>query len=363
MSNPPWATDTNTGSMGNDLNLRTGDINIPYRKNFKGRNSNSLKTDDIIPRRKHHLNRIWDNKHIGNLNTGDIAGQHNRLQHPLGPAVKTYGRGSKPDYSLNVRDIEGAFAKRGKTPRRTNPLEPQYKLPKHEVIPAPQPKFIRDQIGVQDIDGARFKSKYKHIKTRPTNRVHDIKGTKSMPHTFLRTRGHAPDVLDHKDITDTHFKSKRVGHSPLEPSYSYGRSSDLDVATILDMPAAEALKQKLNMTKPKTSATRINKFGNVKGSRPKGLKLMRQEQNRSMGLRTSDVPGAYRNWKPEWAPKRSQVFNPTRTDDIKGAQAGSKKKFRTKRSVHPLAPQYKLLDTRSSQLRSTGREISQVTLG
>mmetsp|Transcript_23503 Transcript_23503/g.32805 ORF Transcript_23503/g.32805 Transcript_23503/m.32805 type:complete len:373 (-) Transcript_23503:2807-3925(-) len=372
MSNPPWATDSNTNSnhFGNpaDSNLRTSDINVPYRKKINPRHSESLKTHDIVIPKKKHTNRVWDGQGLSNLKTQDIAGQHNRVSHPFGPSCSQYGTGFKPYNSLEVRDIDGAYAKRNRDPRNTSPLDPTYKLPSHKTAPPPEPKFIRDSVRVHDVAGAQVSQKYKQFRTKQINKVEDIPGTKPLPQTFSRTFGHAPEILSHRDITATEFKTKRLGHSPLEPKYTYGRSSDLNMSTILDMPASEALKAKLSTTAKMQKGQKKQIFGEIKGAKPAPIPPQKSLPHRSSSLRTSDVPGAYQGWTPEWEAPRREFGHPTRTDDIPGAQAGTKKKLVTKRNVDPLAPKYKTLDGRSrpqkrNQLRSTGREISQVVLG
>lgn len=46
-----------------------------------------------------------------------------------------------------------------------NPLNPSYQLPKVEMKPATPPKFIRDNLTNEDIEGAKPK-KQKHYETR-----------------------------------------------------------------------------------------------------------------------------------------------------------------------------------------------------
>lgn len=62
---------------------------------------------------------------------------------------------------LDISDIPGAHpASDAKnwhfhSPRGTNPLDPQYKLPSAKEAPAPAPKFLRDTLDVSDIEGAQ----------------------------------------------------------------------------------------------------------------------------------------------------------------------------------------------------------------
>lgn len=83
---------------------------------------------------------MWEGQTISNLHTGDVAGQHNRLAHVMGPHVSQYGTGFKPNLSLEVRDIDGAYARRKGLTRTTNPLDPEYKLPSYKATTPPVPK-------------------------------------------------------------------------------------------------------------------------------------------------------------------------------------------------------------------------------
>lgn len=63
-----------------------------------------------------------------------------------------------------------------------NPLNPTYKVPEVAKRPVTPPRFMRDQMEIDDIEGARPKKvKYDNIKTRETNKIEDIEGTKAQP--------------------------------------------------------------------------------------------------------------------------------------------------------------------------------------
>ena len=87
---------------------------------------------------------------------------------------------NKPEYNLSNADIP--FSKpqcqRFHTTRPpSNPLDPQYKLQHVEYIPPTPPKFIRDQISKEDIEGAKPKVK-RYYETRDILSVKDIDGAK-----------------------------------------------------------------------------------------------------------------------------------------------------------------------------------------
>jgi hypothetical protein len=87
---------------------------------------------------------------------------------------------NKPYYILSNSDIEGSKpqAIKFKTKRLGhNPLEYHYNIPEVPIKPVTPPKFIRDQMKIDDIEGAKpKKDKYKDFKTRETMKTLDIIG-------------------------------------------------------------------------------------------------------------------------------------------------------------------------------------------
>jgi len=65
---------------------------------------------------------------------------------------------NKPEYNLTNADIAGTRTQIQKfiTKREpSNPLVPVYKLPSFTFVPADPPKFVRDAMEIDDIDGSR----------------------------------------------------------------------------------------------------------------------------------------------------------------------------------------------------------------
>lgn len=61
-----------------------------------------------------------------------------------------------------------------------DPLNPTYKVSKVEHRPITPPRFVRDHMEIDDIDGARPKKvKQNDIKTREIMKIDDIEGTKA----------------------------------------------------------------------------------------------------------------------------------------------------------------------------------------
>ena len=84
----------------------------------------------------------------------------------------------KPEYNLTNADIEGSKTQVNKfitTREPSNPLTPVYKLPKFVYVPPEPPKFVRDAMTIDDIDGARPVAK-KTFAPRDTINCFDIKG-------------------------------------------------------------------------------------------------------------------------------------------------------------------------------------------
>ena len=130
---------------------------------------------------------------------------------------------NKPQANLNTRDIDGASPKcvQFTTGRAgSNPLNPVYQLPHVETRPITPPKYIRDQMDVKDIPGARARNDWIHdAKTKETNKIDDIDGTRAMPRHQPRKNSAGYTSYDYTDITRTQFASKR-SVNPLIPNYT-----------------------------------------------------------------------------------------------------------------------------------------------
>ena len=66
---------------------------------------------------------------------------------------------NKPEYNLSNNDIGGSKPQcvQFKSVRNCDPLNPTYNLSKVEVRPVTPPKFVRDSISNDDIEGAKPK--------------------------------------------------------------------------------------------------------------------------------------------------------------------------------------------------------------
>jgi len=223
-----------------------------------------------------------------------------------------------PDYTLYHDDIEGSKPKPStfKTTRVVDPLNPDYKLPSYQSAKAPEPKFIKDPMAIDDIKGTRTQPRTK-FEPRDTMNVQDIEGTTvgwRPRHARVTKEGPTRDLMNIKDITDGGFKSQRVT-DPLRPSYVVNNMRIED-----------------DMVK----------------SQPK--KLPKGKNDPFYSLITEDIEGTKPGWKPphETCPPMSQRRHWRNTNfvgDIDGTSANTvKHAICTNRMVNPLNPAYVSLD-------------------
>jgi hypothetical protein len=119
-----------------------------------------------------------------------------------------------------VRDIEGASPKcvtftTNRLP--SNPLNPTYPISKVDIRPITPPKFVRNQMDISDIQGARAKKDWHdRAKTKETNKIDDIQGTKARQRHSPRQNSAGYTSYDYSDVTRAYFISKR-NVNPLSP--------------------------------------------------------------------------------------------------------------------------------------------------
>lgn len=193
------------------------------------RNWNSnLKVDDIDGAKTNIPGYQYKNKETYANKNWDID--------RTGPRALHLGL-NKPEYNLNNDDIPKSKPQFQKfhTNRIVNPLNPAYELPKTELVQIEEPKFIRDNIANDDIEGAKPK-KDRYYKTRDTMKVDDIEGTKTKPPPKRST---SYSSFDYSDVTNSQFVSKRVTN-PLNPRYFH-----------------------------KTEDGQVEEIGEIEGSKPK----------------------------------------------------------------------------------------------
>jgi hypothetical protein len=230
---------------------------------------------------------------------------------------------NKPEYNLRNDDIELSWPKcvELNTTRSTNPLEPKYNLPKTEPYPFEVPKFIRNSIPVDDIDGAKPRKIISKWQPRETMKKDDIE--LSWPKKpYIRNTKY--NNIDYRDVTHTEFQTGRMTN-PLEPVYklSYLNGDKMTVGPI---------------------------------EKNKPVVFSKYHYDPAYNLKTDDIWGTQTGTK-----NFINKFNGTNycytTLDIKGAQKSTKKKgIVTERCTNPLRPKYKYLGY--EELKAGGNPLS-----
>lgn len=196
---------------------------------------------------------------------------------------------------------------------------PKYKLASFEYVPPPPPKFLRDNMQIDDVEGARPK-KEKEWTTRDVMKIDDIEGTKAIQRGVLSRTTHYDSFL-YKDVYEKIPISKR-SVNPLQPEYNFRDTYSGD------------------FTRPKWGEVN-EKYGDIKGTKPAGLPAEREGVR---NLNTKDVEGAQANTKGLGVfnfHQRRQVRNPITNEDIEGAKTGTVQRgISTKRCLNPLEPSY-----------------------
>ena len=158
---------------------------------------------------------------------------------------------NKKETNLTNDDIAGSKPQCVKfTTKREpcNPLEPVYKLQSFEYVPPPVPKFIRDSIQHDDIDGSKTRKPVERPE-KEIMRTTDIEGAQAKQQ---KARTVTTDPLDYKDVYARNWQSKRQTN-PLVPVYQVRDN----------ITQGDFLKK---------DATALNsEYGHVKGSVPQVL--------------------------------------------------------------------------------------------
>ena len=222
-----------------------------------------------------------------------------------------------PNYSLSCKDIQGATPHHLKSHivRCTNPLNPKYNLPKTETTKQEEnidnnkkAKFIKDNLKIDDIEGARPK-KIGNFFLRNNMNKDDIKG--SFPRQRY-VRKEFFNSIDYSDIQKIKHKRKK-DLNPLNPVYNWNYSINnvnYNVGPI-----------EKNQPKP---------FSDIKYKFP-------------YNLSNEDIEGS----KPG-SKNKFRIFKGSNSclniGDINGAIHGSLLKgIKTKRNLNPLTPNYRYL--------------------
>ena len=217
---------------------------------------------------------------------------------------------NKPEYNLSNSDIEFSqpHCVKCKIKRHLNPLEPKYKLSKSPEYPPYEPKFIRDNIDVKDIDGAKPRKIMSQTVLRESLKNDDVKDSWPRKPYVRKTKY---EFMDYRDVTNTEFQTNRNTNS-LNPFYT------------------------MNFV----DGTKV-KFGPIEKNKPLvGSKYMYKEP---FNLKLDDIEGTNIGSKNKYK-KFTSNNSCYDISDIIGTQSGSLLKgISTKRMTNPLWPKYKYL--------------------
>lgn len=103
----------------------------------------------------------------------------------------------RPFGSLTNEDIDGAksqIIKFSTTRPPSNPLAPEYKLQSFTLLEPPVPRFVRDQMNIDDIVGSKPRVE-RYMETRDHYNVKDIDGA-SPKKSFSRSFYHDQEFKD-----------------------------------------------------------------------------------------------------------------------------------------------------------------------
>lgn len=192
--------------------------------------------------------------------------------------------------------------------RHLDPLEPKYTFPKSEPIEYPIPKFIRDNIQVDDIDGTQPKKIMSRWFQRESMKKDDI--LKSWPRKqYIRKTFY--DYINYRDVTHCDFHTGRMTN-PLEPVYHLG------------YPNGEKMS-----------------VGAIDGNKP--VVFSKYIIPDPMNLKVEDISGTNTGSKNKIKKFNGLNFMYT-SSDIPGAQGDTYKRgIVTKRNLNPLTPKYQFL--------------------
>lgn len=293
-----------TASRENTMYLSTikdQDPNV-VRKTFYTNKSPNLDISDIDKAKPFYQGYHYTQKEVFVNRNDDIAGSRPRKLHQ--PLDKAY-------YNLRNDDIQGSKPKCQKfttTRESTNPLNPEYKLPQVEVRVSTPPKFIRDNISINDIDGAKPNPYTKYNIQSRTNNVEDIDGAKPKKEWIPQGKQSSLDVKDINSFWEFHTTRHT---DPLSPRYKVLNDNN-------NLIEYGKLDNKVAVRHPKD----VNKA-------------------MSSDLRTGDIDGAQASTSTQHVTKLKTRDTLIKTEDIPGAQTGTLKKgMETGRHLDPLWPAY-----------------------
>eukprot|EP01084_Bolivina_argentea_P309216 534840_1 len=205
---------------------------------------------------------------------------------------------NKPNFNLNVSDIEGARPRPEKSNlgnRIVNPLNPQYEWSK---INMSKPlnchaKFMRDTLDISDIWGTKPSKNITYsCKQRDNMNYRDIERSyagwkgKYRKKKIQKRDKYKFDKLSVSDINNdftgvNRFKTTRCTN-PLQPQYKYNNSKRSGLLKLNNN----------NNNNNNNNKENINILGNIKGSSSSFMNKYTNRNGNEFNLRTNDILGA-----------------------------------------------------------------------
>ena len=216
---------------------------------------------------------------------------------------------NKKSFNLTNDDIE--FSKpqcvKNTSSRHTNPLEPKYNIVNPPILPMTPPKFMRDQINIDDIKGAKPKKigNEKNLFKEPI--IKEIIKDSWPRKPYIRSTKY--DVLDYRDVTIQRIRIRNT--NPIKPIYNW------------------------------SYADNTKSFGPIDGNSP--LVYSKFLYKNPFNLTNKDIEGTNTGSKYRILKYNSKNYSYS-TKDIPGAQSSTVMRgIITKRHMNPLIPKYKYL--------------------
>jgi len=298
--NWPSANKTDTMYLSTIRNQEPG----VQKRSFTRDRSANLDISDIEKAKPYYQGYQYTQKETFANRNDDIAGSRPKKLHQ--PLEKVY-------YGLRNDDIAGTKPQSHKfvtTRVPINPLTPEYKLPQVEIrVPSP-PKFVRDNIDIKDIEGAKPNPYTRYNIQRKTNQVEDIDGAKPKKEWIPEGKPSSLDVRDINYFWEFHTKRQT---DPLSPRYKV-------VSEDNKLVEYGQLDNKATIRHPKD----VNKVT-------------------SSDLRTGDIDGAQASTSVQKVNGLVTRDTFMKTQDIPGAQIATLKKgMSTLRQTNPIWPAYRV---------------------
>lgn len=257
------------------------------------------------------------------LNVSDIAAPSH--------SIRRIGREFDPTRNL---DIEGSSSRvPGLQTKRPplNPLAPDYRLPSKVEQPFSAPKFLRDQIGVSDIEGARPKRDKRNDLQIPPRVNFTLHSSEQKRQKFPSHSPTQEKPIDFPPQPDETFQRKTNECPEINPDHPAFEDKKILVEKQENMP--KFFKNQSSNLKALLSSS-VNPYSSSQNIAPNSQKLLVSFQNRNTNFQSASTNRQEGFLLSSKVPA-SQSF---RSDDIGVKERGNRLKSR--RVTNALEPDY-----------------------